>query len=423
MGRREPAVGHAAHRGARGWTRSPRWASTSSTCRRSTRSARRHRKGRNNTLTRRPRRPGLAVGDRLAGGRPRRGPPRPRHARRLRRLRRPGPASSAWRSRSTWRCRPRRTTRGCAEHPEWFTTRADGTIAYAENPPKKYQDIYPLNFDNDPEGIYAEVLRVVRHWIEPRRADLPGRQPAHQAAAVLGVAARRGRPRPTRTCCSSPRRSPGPPMMHALAKIGFHQSYTYFTWRNAAGELDRVPDASCPGRPPPTCGPTSSSTPRTSCTSTCSTAGRPAFKIRAVLAAMLSPDLGRLLRLRAVRERRRCGRAARSTWTRRSTSTGRATGRRRAASRPAASRRSSPGSTRSGAPTPRCTGCATYASTTSTSRSSSASPRRGRQRDPDDTVLVVVQSRPAPATRGHGLARPARPRHGLARLGSSSPTS
>ena len=51
------------------------------------------------------------------------------------------------------------------EHPEWFTTRIDGTIAYAENPPKKYQDIYPVNFDNDPEGIYAEVLRVVRHWV------------------------------------------------------------------------------------------------------------------------------------------------------------------------------------------------------------------------------------------------------------------
>ena len=52
------------------------------------------------------------------------------------------------------------------EHPEWFTTRLDGTIAYAENPPKKYQDIYPLNFDNDPEGIYQEVLRIVRLWID-----------------------------------------------------------------------------------------------------------------------------------------------------------------------------------------------------------------------------------------------------------------
>ena len=51
------------------------------------------------------------------------------------------------------------------EHPEWFTTLPDGTIAYAENPPKKYQDIYPINFDNDPEGIRVEVLRIVRHWI------------------------------------------------------------------------------------------------------------------------------------------------------------------------------------------------------------------------------------------------------------------
>src|SRR5690606_958422 len=51
------------------------------------------------------------------------------------------------------------------EHPEWFTRRADGTIAYAENPPKKYQDIYPLNFDNDPEGIYQEVKRIVRFWM------------------------------------------------------------------------------------------------------------------------------------------------------------------------------------------------------------------------------------------------------------------
>ena len=51
------------------------------------------------------------------------------------------------------------------EHPEWFTVKSDGSIAYAENPPKKYQDIYPINFDSDPEGIYAEVLRVVRHWM------------------------------------------------------------------------------------------------------------------------------------------------------------------------------------------------------------------------------------------------------------------
>ncbi|TDD76866.1 maltotransferase domain-containing protein, partial [Actinomadura rubrisoli] len=50
-------------------------------------------------------------------------------------------------------------------HPEWFTTRADGTIAHAENPPKKYQDIYPLNFDNDPDGLYTEIHRIIKHWI------------------------------------------------------------------------------------------------------------------------------------------------------------------------------------------------------------------------------------------------------------------
>ena len=76
-------------------------------------------------------------------------------------------------------------------HPEWFTTNPDGTIAYAENPPKKYQDIYPLNFDNDPEGIYAEVRRVLRHWMDlsvGQTADATGRGPfawAHRTAASL----------------------------------------------------------------------------------------------------------------------------------------------------------------------------------------------------------------------------------------------
>ena len=78
------------------------------------------------------------------------------------------------------------------EHPDWFTQRADGSIAYAENPPKKYQDIYPLNFDRDPAGLYAEVLRMRAPVDEPRGADIPGGQPAHQAAGVLGAPARRG---------------------------------------------------------------------------------------------------------------------------------------------------------------------------------------------------------------------------------------
>ena len=75
------------------------------------------------------------------------------------------PTTSGSRSPSTSPSRRRPTTRGSPSHPQFFTTRADGTIAYAENPPKKYQDIYPINFDNDPVGICREVLRVVKHWM------------------------------------------------------------------------------------------------------------------------------------------------------------------------------------------------------------------------------------------------------------------
>ncbi|MFL6122132.1 alpha-1,4-glucan--maltose-1-phosphate maltosyltransferase [Actinophytocola sp.] len=121
-------------------------------------------------------------------------------------------------------------------HPEWFTTRPDGSIAYAENPPKKYQDIYPLNFDNDPEGIYAEVLRVVMLWVSHGvrifRVDNPHTKPPnfwhwliHQVKAlepdVLFLAeafTRRAR-------------------LYGLAKLGFTQSYTYFTWRTYKAEL------------------------------------------------------------------------------------------------------------------------------------------------------------------------------------------
>ena len=112
-------------------------------------------------------------------------------------------------------------------HPQFFTTRADGTIAYAENPPKKYQDIYPMNFDNDPTGICREVLRVVRLLDVARRADLPRRQPAHQAAGVLGVAAQGDPPhRPRRALPvrgvhppgddARPRRDRLPPELHLL---------------------------------------------------------------------------------------------------------------------------------------------------------------------------------------------------------------
>jgi starch synthase (maltosyl-transferring) len=174
-------------------------------------------------------------------------------------------------------------------HPEWFTTKPDGTIAYAENPPKKYQDIYPVNFDNDPEGIYAECLRVLRVWMDAGvrifRVDNPHTKPLNfwhwliwevkkTDPDVLFLAEAFTRPA----------------MMHQLARIGFTQSYTYFTWRTERGELEdygrelasnahymrpnffvNTPDI---------------------LHESLQFGGPPMFKIRAVLAAMMSPTWG-----------------------------------------------------------------------------------------------------------------------------------
>ena len=121
-------------------------------------------------------------------------------------------------------------------NPEWFTTRADGTIAYAENPPKKYQDIYPINFDNDPEGIYQEVLRIVRHWMSHGvrifRVDNPHTKPVAFWERLLGEIRSTD---PDVLFLSEAFTKP--PMMHALGAVGFHQSYTYFTWRTGKEEL------------------------------------------------------------------------------------------------------------------------------------------------------------------------------------------
>ncbi len=124
-----------------------------------------------------------------------------------------------------------------SEHPEWFTTRLDGTIAYAENPPKKYQDIYPINFDNDPEGIYHEVLRILRLWMSHGvrifRVDNPHTKPV-QFWAWLMRQVRESDPDVLFLAEAFTK----PEMMHALGKVGFHQSYTYFTWRNTKWELE-----------------------------------------------------------------------------------------------------------------------------------------------------------------------------------------
>ena len=123
-----------------------------------------------------------------------------------------------------------------AEHPEWFTVRADGTIAYAENPPKKYQDIYPLNFDRDPEGLYRAIRDVVQVWIDAGvtafRVDNPHTKPLPFWERLLADVAES---HPEVIFLSEAFTLPA--TMHTLAKIGFHQSYTYFTWRPTAREM------------------------------------------------------------------------------------------------------------------------------------------------------------------------------------------
>ncbi len=122
------------------------------------------------------------------------------------------------------------------KHPEWFTKRADGSIAYAENPPKKYEDIYPINFDNDYPGLFKEVLRIVTFWIDLGvsifRVDNPHTKPVSFWQELIAEVRKNN---PDTVFLSEA--FTNPPMMHALGKAGFQQSYTYFTWRVTKQEL------------------------------------------------------------------------------------------------------------------------------------------------------------------------------------------
>ncbi|AZQ78185.1 DUF3416 domain-containing protein [Flaviflexus ciconiae] len=123
------------------------------------------------------------------------------------------------------------------EHPEWFTTRLDGTIAYAENPPKKYQDIYPLNFDNDPEGIYVAIRDMLTLWADHGvtlfRIDNPHTKPLPFWQRLLAEF-RETYPDVIFLAEAFTK----PPMLQTLGAIGFHQSYNYFAWRNEKTEIE-----------------------------------------------------------------------------------------------------------------------------------------------------------------------------------------
>ncbi len=178
------------------------------------------------------------------------------------------------------------------EHPQWFLKRPDGSIKYAENPPKKYQDIYPINFETpDREGLYQALLEVILFWagrgVRIFRVDNPHTKPisfwewlileAHKEYPDLIFLAE---------AFTRPKR------MRRIAKSGFSQSYTYFTWRNSKAELEEY----C------------SELFRTSVVQylrpnffvntpdilheVLQKGGRPAFLMRLILAATLSPTYG-----------------------------------------------------------------------------------------------------------------------------------
>ncbi|MFI6881003.1 maltotransferase domain-containing protein [Streptomyces sp. NPDC050400] len=176
------------------------------------------------------------------------------------------------------------------KHPEWFHHRADGTIAYAENPPKKYQDIYPIAFDQDMPGLIAETCRILRHWmahgVRIFRVDNPHTKPVVFWERV--IADINGTDPDVIFLAEAFTR---PAMMHTLAQTGFQQSYTYFTWRNTKQELtdyvaELAGDAAAYMRPN-----FFVNTPDI-LHEFLQHGGRPAFELRAVLAATLAPAWG-----------------------------------------------------------------------------------------------------------------------------------
>ena len=178
------------------------------------------------------------------------------------------------------------------EHPEWFRRRPDGTIQYAENPPKKYQDIYPFDFESPAwRELWAELRRIVVFWIEQGvrifRVDNPHTKPfAFWEWLIADLKASH----PDLIFLSEAFTRPGP--MYRLAKLGFTQSYTYFTWRNTRQELTdyftelTATDVAEFFRP--------HLWPNTPdiLHESLQTGGRPVFLIRAVLAATLGASYG-----------------------------------------------------------------------------------------------------------------------------------
>lgn len=178
------------------------------------------------------------------------------------------------------------------ECPQWFRRRLDGSVQYAENPPKKYQDIYPFDFEcEDWRGLWQALAGIFRHWMEQGvkvfRVDNPHTKSFAFWEWLIGMLRRED---PDLVFLSEA--FTRPQVMHRLARLGFNQSYTYFTWRNTRAELTDYMRELC--SPPgadyfrPNLWP---NTPDI-LPEFLQTGGRPAFVARLVLAATLSPSYG-----------------------------------------------------------------------------------------------------------------------------------
>ncbi len=182
-----------------------------------------------------------------------------------------------------------------AEHPEWFTQRVDGSIRYAENPPKKYQDIYPINFwpddNSDRAALWNACLDILWTWIELGikvfRVDNPHTKPlafwewiisevqsVHPDVVFLSEA------------------FTDPAMMHSLAEIGFSQSYTYFTWRHDKTGLTEYGEELAHGQASGWFRPNLWPTTPDILTGQLRNGSKSAFELRALLAATMGPSWG-----------------------------------------------------------------------------------------------------------------------------------
>ena len=124
------------------------------------------------------------------------------------------------------------------QHPNWFRTKPDGTIAFAENPPKKYQDIYPIDFNADMPSIEKEVERIMDLWVKAGvtifRVDNPHTKPVRFWQDVIAAVTKK---HPEVLFLAEAFTRPG--MMRALSYVGFTQSHCYFPWRNTKEELEK----------------------------------------------------------------------------------------------------------------------------------------------------------------------------------------